>query len=80
MLLRALELGDEAPSLRGYPTRALSRNLGHRIVTPEVGIERVTLARTEVAEARGLQGGFAIDRVMVKKLKPVPAVRVIGRV
>jgi len=29
---------------------------------------------------RLLQGGFAIDRVLVKKLKPVPAVCVIGRV
>jgi hypothetical protein len=28
---------------------------------------------------RLLQGGFAIDRVLVKKLKPVPAVCVIGR-
>jgi hypothetical protein len=26
------------------------------------------------------QGRFAIDRVLVKKLKPVPAVCVIGRV
>jgi SAM-dependent methyltransferase len=29
---------------------------------------------------RLLEGGFAIDRVLVKKLKPVPAVCVIGRV
>ena len=29
---------------------------------------------------RLLQGGFAIDRVLIKKLKPVPAVCVIGRV
>lgn len=29
---------------------------------------------------RLLQGGFAIDRVLTKKLKPVPAVCVIGRV
>jgi SAM-dependent methyltransferase len=29
---------------------------------------------------RLLQGGFSIDRVLVKKLKPVPAVCVIGRV
>src|SRR6186713_1701955 len=29
---------------------------------------------------RLLQGGFVIDRVLVKKLKPVPAVCVIGRV
>jgi trans-aconitate methyltransferase len=29
---------------------------------------------------RLLQGGFAIDRVLVKKLNPVPAVCVIGRV
>ena len=29
---------------------------------------------------RLLQGGFTIDRVLVKKLKPVPAVCVIGRV
>jgi SAM-dependent methyltransferase len=29
---------------------------------------------------RLLQGGFAIDRVLFKKLKPVPAVCVIGRV
>ncbi len=29
---------------------------------------------------RLVQGGFAIDRVLVKKLKPVPAVCVIGRV
>jgi SAM-dependent methyltransferase len=29
---------------------------------------------------RLLQGGFAIDRVLVEKLKPVPAVCVIGRV
>ena len=29
---------------------------------------------------RLLLGGFAIDRVLVKKLKPVPAVCVIGRV
>jgi SAM-dependent methyltransferase len=29
---------------------------------------------------RLLQGGLAIDRVLVKKLKPVPAVCVIGRV
>src|SRR6188768_2562499 len=30
--------------------------------------------------ARLLEGGFAIDRVLVKKLKPAPAVCVIGRV
>jgi SAM-dependent methyltransferase len=30
--------------------------------------------------ARLMQGGFAIDRVLIKKLKPVPAVCVIGRV
>ena len=29
---------------------------------------------------RLVQGGFAIDRVLIKKLKPVPAVCVIGRV
>jgi predicted O-methyltransferase YrrM len=29
---------------------------------------------------RLLQGGFAIDRVLVKELRPVPAVCVIGRV
>ena len=29
---------------------------------------------------RLLQGGFSIDRVLVKKLKPVPAVCVIGRI
>jgi hypothetical protein len=29
---------------------------------------------------RLLHGGFAIDRVLTKKLKPVPAVCVIGRV
>jgi SAM-dependent methyltransferase len=29
---------------------------------------------------RLLQGGFVIDRVLVKKLKPVPAVCVVGRV
>jgi SAM-dependent methyltransferase len=34
----------------------------------------------ERLSARLLQGGFAIDRVLLKKLKPVPAVCVIGRV
>jgi hypothetical protein len=67
------------------PTRALEVVRAH--LAPRGAVYVFWDARRQNAADLGerlserlLEGGFAIDRVLVKKLKPVPAVCVIGRV
>ena len=53
-----LELRDEAPRLRRHPARGLARVLWHRIVASKAGVERIALARAEVAESSGHRAAF----------------------